>query len=235
MDITFKLEDFDGPLDLLLHLVKKSNINIYNVNIVDIANQYLYYIGQMEKLNLDIASEYLIMASELIEIKARSLIPNEDENEEEEEDPRENLIRRLIDYNQYKEVTETFKNLELSRREVHTKEPSTNNFTKIQELDENIDINSLVEAFNNFLKNKELEKPLQTKITKKEYSVSKRNIEIKNILKRDKKVLFSDLFEIYSKDYVVVTFLSILDLAKKSELIIKQDENFDSIYLESKV
>ena len=233
MNYLFKLNDFDGPLDLLLHLVKKSNINIYDINIVDIANQYLDYIANMEKLNLDIASEYLIMASELIEIKARSLIPNIEENEEE--DPRESLIKRLIDYNEYKEVTQTFKNLELSRREVHTKEPSTADFTKIKELDDSIDLNSLVEAFNNFLKNKELEKPLQTKITKKEYSVSKRNNEIREILKKNTKVLFNDLFEIYTKDYVVVTFLSILDLAKKNELIIKQDDNFENIYLESKV
>ena len=105
-----KINEFEGPLDLLLHLIKQSNIDIYEISLEEITNQYLDYIKQMEKLNLDIASEYLVMASELLEYKSRSLLPKKEiEDDEYEEDPKEELIKRLVDYKKYKEVTETCK------------------------------------------------------------------------------------------------------------------------------
>lgn len=233
MEYKIVINEFEGPLDLLLHLIKESKMEITEIRIDEITKQYLNYIETMEKMNLDIASEYLIMAAELIEIKSRSLLPNKKVDEDEfEEDPKENLIKRLLEYKRYKEMSNLFEDLELSRKQFYTKKPEDLRFYQEPEtIQEEYDINLLIDALNNFFKRKQKEKPLNTKITKKEYSVSKRNVEIKNILLKKKQVNFEDLFDIYKKDYVVVTFLSILDLLKKQEINVNQDTNFGSIVI----
>lgn len=231
------LPEFEGPLDLLLHLIKKDDVDIFDIDIDKITKQYLEYIHLMEKLNLDIASEYLIMAAELMEIKASSLLPKKETPEDEyEEDPKEQLINRLIEYENYKQITNTFKELETIRQEVYTRK--TDELINYKEenntFDFGIDINDLVKAFKQFLTRKELDKPLNTKIAKKDYSVNKRCEEIKNIIKIKKKISFYDLFDVLSKDYIVVTFLSILSLTKNGEIIIKQENNFNNIVMEAK-
>lgn len=233
MEYIVKINEFDGPLDLLLHLIKESNIEICNIKIEEITKQYLDYINKMEELNLNVASEYLLMASELIEIKSKSLLPRKEVEEEiEEEDPREKLIEKLIEYNYYKKVCKSFEKMEEERKKIHTKEPSLGKeYIKAEEFTDDINLDDLANIFKKFLEKKQLEKPLETKITKKEYSVKKRNIEIKNLLKTKKQVYFEELFDIVQKDYIVVTFLSILDLARKGELLIKQGSNFEEIIL----
>ena len=228
------IDNFDGPLDLLLHLIKEQDIDIYDIKIEDITKQYLDYIRHMKELNLEIASEYLVMASELIEMKSKMLLPKKKEKEDDdyEEDPRELLIERLLAYKRYKEVTSEFKDLELTRKMVFTREPDNlNRYVKEDENSEELGVADLLDAFNNLLKRKELDRPIATKITKKEYSVSKRSREIKSLLRTKQKINFEELFEIQTKEYIVVTFLSILALAKKQELIIKQDNNFSNIVL----
>lgn len=236
MDYVVNLPQFDGPLDLLLHLIKEQNIDICDLNVEIITKQYLDYIHKMEELKLDVASSYLVMAAELIEIKSRILLPNNTEIEEEIEDPKEELINRLIEYKRYKELTEDFKQLEDKRNEFFTKLPSYSDIEdeNVIKLDESLTINDLLEAFKKFLDRREMEKPLSTKITNKEYSVSVRSREIKTILKDKKKARFEDLFEIVTKEYVVVTFLAILDLVKKQEIEINQNKNFDDIILQLK-
>ena len=125
MEYKVILNDFEGPLDLLLHLIKQSNISIYDISIDQITKQYMDYINKMEELNLTVASEYLIMAAELIEIKSSSLLPKQETHEDEyEEDRREKLISRLIEYEQYKNITKSLKDLETSRKDIYTKLPS---------------------------------------------------------------------------------------------------------------
>lgn len=232
MHYVTKINEFEGPLDLLLHLIKKSNIDIYDISLSDITDQYLEYIHQMEELNLDIASEYLVMATELLEYKSRSLLPKKIEDDKEEEDPKEELIKRLVDYKKYKEITSEFKKLEDIRSEIYTKTPSN-----INEYDEKVinnselSVNDLISAFKKFIDRKEYEKPLNTKITTKELSVSDRIIKIKEILKTKNEVNFIDLFDKITKDYVVVTFLSILEMSKNKEIEIKQDNNFGNIII----
>lgn len=233
MEYKVTIDKFEGPLDLLLHLIKKSNIDICEINIVEITIQYLEYIKEMEELNLDIASEYLTMAAELIEMKSKILLPTNEEEDIEEE--RQNLINRLLDYEQYKEVISKFKTLEKNRRDEFTKDPEDlKKYGCVSEihLNNNINLDDLVNAFNIFIENKRKEKPLNTKITTKEYSVTKRSEEIKEILKRKKRIAFNELFKEYNKGYIVVTFLSILDLAKKENIKIKQENNFKEIYIE---
>ena len=235
MEYKFLINDFEGPLDLLLHLIKKNNVDICDIKISDITKQYLDYLEEMENLDLNIASEYLALAAELIEMKSLVLLPKPEFSDDEyEEDPRENLIKRLIEYKKIKESTPKLKELEEERKKLYTKVAS--NMKQYQ--DENqkpdfndIDLDCLLNAFLKFLERKEEEKPLNTKITKKEYSVSKRSREIKSLLRTKQKINFEELFEIQTKEYIVVTFLSILALAKKQELIIKQDNNFSNIVL----
>lgn len=237
MNYVVSLDNFDGPLDLLLHLIKQADIDIVDISLDVIAKQYLDYIETLEELNLNVASEYLVMAAELIEMKSNVLLPRKKQEleDEYEEDPREKLINRLLEYQKYKEVSQEFKELENKRKEFFTKEPESLKEFKQDTIETDINIDMLMDALNNFLKRKELEKPLNTKIATKEYSVSVRSNEIHNILKKKKKVNFVELFDVYSKDYIVVTFLSVLNLAKKQEINIIQDNNFKEIIIESRL
>ena len=238
MDYKIKIDAFEGPLDLLLHLIKESNIDIYEINIEEITKQYLDYLNSMQQLDMEIASNYLLMASELMYIKSKSLLPNikEEETEEDEELTKEGLINRLIEYQKYKEITKEFKNLELERKNIYTKAPSKISNITNEKYTNNTDItiDNLLDAFSKFLERKDKEKPLNTKITNKEYSVKKRKNDIKNILQIKKKAEFKDLFDNYNKSYIIVTFLSILELAKEKTINVKQEKNFDNIYIELK-
>lgn len=231
MNYEVSLEQFEGPLDLLLHLIKESNIEICDIRLEDITSQYLDYIKKVEELNLNIASEYLVMAAELIEMKSKLLLPRKEvETDTEEVETRESLINRLIEYQKYKEITSTFKDLEKDRSEIHTKLPSKLDFeVSVDNLEGSMDVNLLLEAFQKFLDRKKEEKPLNTTVTKKELSVQERCIKIRSILKQKQKVTFDELFETVNIPSVVVTFLSILEMIKKSEITIIQENNFSNI------
>lgn len=234
----FLINDFEGPLDLLLHLIKNSKMEISEVRISEITEQYIKFIRDMEELNLDIASEYLVMAAELMEIKSRSLLPKKEteESEEEEINPEEELKRRLLEYQMYKESTLEFRKLEENRTNVFTRLPESVETISDEHYvnDGDITIDDLMAALKNILDRKEYSKPINTKVTKKELSVSERMVRIRDILKTKKKVSFVSLFENVTRPYVVVTFLSILEMAKNKELIISQDANFGEIYLEGR-
>ena len=236
MKYEININEFQGPLDLLLHLIKQSNININEISIEKITKQYLDYIKKMEELNLDIASEYLVMAAELIEIKSASLLPKKEVVDDDfEEDPKEKLINRLLEYEQYKKMTSEFKELEEYRQEIYTREP--NNLLEYKddkEIDYGVDLSDLLNALSKFLEQKEKDLPLNTKITNKEYSVAKRSSEIKSILKKKKKVNFVELFEVFNKEYIVITFLSILAMTRKQEIEIEQEHNFKNIIIKEK-
>ena len=228
--------DFEGKLDLLLHRIKKSKMEIFDIEISEITKEYLNYIKEMTDMNLDIASEYLVMAAELIEMKSRKLLPNKKDEEEKEEDenPEEELKRRLIEYKKYKESTEVFRNLEENRANYYTKAPESLKQYSSEKLenDGSVGIFDLLDAFQKLLERQEYNKPKNTKITRKELSVKERVAKIRDILKVHKKINFIELFDNFSKPYVVVTFLSVLEMAKNREINIKQDNNFSDIYLE---
>ena len=233
MDCFFTIDKFSGPLDLLLHLIKQSNIDIYDIKIEEIANQYLDYINKMEELNLNVASSYLVMAAELIEMKASMLLPKpEIEDDEYEEDPKEKLIQRLIEYQNYKDVISKFHDLELERQQYYTKKASDISDYDIEtKLTDDIELSDLLKVFEKFLRKKEDNKPLNTKITSKEYSITKRSKEIKDIIKNKKRINFNELFDIKTKSYIIVTFLSILVLAKNNDIKLIQENNFEDIML----
>ena len=237
MDYKVMIDEFEGPLDLLLHLIKEDNIDIYDIKIEVITSQYLDYIKAMKDLNLSVASEYLVMASELVEMKSKMLLPKKKEEiiDEYEEDPREVLIERLLAYKQYKEITSEFKDLEKTRKLIITKEAENlSYYARESENKENLSVDDLIEAFNALLKRKELDKPIATKITKKELSVNEKIVSIKNILRSKKKIRFEELFEVATKEEIIISFLSILEMVKKDEILIVQDNNFKSITISLK-
>ena len=227
--------DFEGPFDLLLHLIKKSKMEIFDIEISDITNKYINYINEMSELNLDIASEYLVMAAELIEMKSRKLLPMKEEEEDViEEAPEEELKRRLLEYQKYQESTDVFRDLEKNISSYYTKAPESLRKYSEEKLenDGSVGVGDLLEAFQKLLERQEFNKPINTKIARKELSVKERVARIRDILKIKKKVNFVELFEDFSKPYVVVTFLSVLEMAKNKEITLKQDNNFSDIYLE---
>lgn len=236
MNMEFKINEFEGPLDLLLHLIKESKMDIMNIEIEKITKQYMDYLDLQEKMNLEIASEYLVLASELIEIKSKMLLPNpkSEEDEEEEVDPREELVNRLLEYQAYKEITKVLAEKENLRREIYTKSPENykNYVDEVKEINVDVSLDDLVEAFKRYLARKKDNKPLKTKVTVNEISVSSRRSDIKVLLKKKKKVSFFELFPVVTKEYVVATFLAILEMAKSGELTIMQNNNFDDIVVE---
>lgn len=236
MIYNFTINDFEGPLDLLLHLIKINKMEIENINIESITNQYLEFINKMKKESIDIASEYLVMASELIHIKSKMLINQKEEEQDEFEiNTEEQLKEKLLEYERIKDITNTFKDLETSRNEVYTKIPSNlNEFKKDIPLDNNITLNDLINAFEKFLDREKLKKPINTRITKKELSVNDRIKKIRNILNTKKKINFKELFDNFNKPYIIVTFLSILEMSKNNEIKLIQKDNFSEILLEKK-
>lgn len=234
----FCINDFEGPLDLLLHLIRSSKMDIYDINIESITRQYLDFINSNKDLSMDDMSEYLVMAAELIHLKSKLLLnKNDDEDDEEYEfNSEEDLKNRLLEYEKIKGITDSFKELEEKRSEFYTKLPSDLSEYKNEEVLNfgESDVNDLINAFELFLSRQKLNKPLNTKIMKKELSVKERTHQIRNILKEKKNCHFEDLFEEYTKPYVVVTFLSILEMAKNNEILIKQENNFGEISIEMK-
>lgn len=239
MIYNFCINDFEGPLDLLLHLIRSSKMDIYDINIESITKQYLDFINNSKDMTVDVASEYLVMAAELIHLKSKLLLNKKDDTEEDSEyelNSEEDLRNKLLEYEKVKELTSSFSELENKRSEFYTKLPSDLSEFKTDDtsLDPEIDLEDLVNAFELFLARQKLNKPLNTKITKRELSVADRTHQIRNILKQRGKCEFTSLFESVTKPYVVVTFLSILEMSKNKEIVITQDKNFGDILIEMK-
>lgn len=231
------INDFEGPLDLLLHLVKTAKMDIYEIDTKYIIDKYLEFIESVPKDDLDDASEYLVMAAELIHLKSRLLLNLDSDSEDNDEfsiNSEEDLKNKLIEYERYQNVTNVFKELEERRNEFFTKLPENlNEFVDTKEkLEGNMDVELLKVALIELNKRMSYQKPINTRITKKEISVEERKEYIREFISKRKNVKFTDLFEEYSKDVVVATFLSILDMCKTQEITLRQDSNFGEIYIE---
>lgn len=236
--MNFHINDFEGPLDLLLHLVKKSKMDIYEIEISKIIEEYLEIIQSMQDQKLDLASSHLVMAAELMHLKSKSLL-NIDEEEDEENAfvSEEDLKNKLIEYQMYKEITQDLVALNEKRCEVYTKEPTNISMYNEKKVINNseVTIEDLLNAFLEFQKRLQDEKPIDTKITRKEMSVSARIGSIRKMLEKKSKLNFTELFDFFSKEYVVVTFLSILDMSKNKEILLSQENNFGNILIEKRV
>ena len=245
MSIDVKLQVFEGPLDLLLHLIEKNQVNIYDIPIVTITEQYLEYLGEMQRQDLDVMSEFLVMAATLINIKAKMLLPKEEEEEEEEEDPRAELVRRLLEYKMYKYAATELKDMELDAAGSIYRSPAIPK--EVAEYREEIDpvelcdgltLNRLNEIFQMVMK-KQVEKidPIRSKfgtIEREEISIEERMDTIRDQMKGLKGISFRTLLEIQaSKINVIVTFMAILELMKVGAITVRQDGLFDDIMIDS--
>lgn len=238
MTYNFCINDFEGPLDLLLHLIRSNQMDIYNINVESITKQYIDFINQSKEMNMDVASEYLVMASELIHLKSKLLLHKDDKVDEEDDtfeiNSEEDLRDKLLKYEEMKRLTGEFSILEDKRSEFYTRLPSSLEEYKDSStiVSGETTLDDLVDAFKSFLEREKYNKPLNTKITRKEYSVNERTTEIRSILKQRRKCDFTSLFEEVTRPYVVVTFLSILEMSKNKEINITQDKTFGNITVE---
>jgi segregation and condensation protein A len=240
-----KIDTFEGPLDLLLHLINRLEIDIYDIPMSEITDQYLIYIKTMKELHLDVASEYLVMAATLLAIKSKMLLPKHEEvildDEMEmnyEEDPRDELVERLIEYRKYKEAAEDLKGLEEERNLMFSKPPSDlselSKDIQVEKVEINVTIYDMLGALQKMMRRKKLQKPLATKIARQEISIEKRMEEILFELKSFKgRKSFYELFPFPQKEHIVVSFLAILELMKRREIQIEQEQNFAEIFVMS--
>lgn len=245
--IDVKLNVFEGPLDLLLHLIEKNKVNIYDIPIVTITEQYLEYVNNMEEEDLDVMSEFLVMAATLIKIKSRMLLPKDEETEEDEEDPREELVRRLLEYKMYKYAAGELKDLELEGNkaffkkatipaEVKNVKQDVDPYELISKAD--IDLQKLNEIFKSVMR-KQVDKvdPIRSKfkeIEREEISLEEKMAEVREQVRGLEGINFRTLLEMQaSKMNVIVTFLAILELMKIGAITIKQEEIFGEIVIDS--
>lgn len=237
--MNIKINDFDGPLDLLWHLIKAHKMDIYDINIEKITKEYLSFINEHKELTIDGASEYLVMASELIHLKSKLLLNKNDEEEDAEYEinTEDDLRNRLIEYEKLKAAADGLVELEDKRKEVLTKLPSnlSEYADKSVKLSSDITLDDLLKAFEDYLNRKKLDEPVNKAVTKRELSVEDRCLSIKSYLHNRGKINFLDLFDEVDKPYVIVTFLGILNLVKSREAVISQEYNFGDIYIEERL
>lgn len=237
--MNIKINDFDGPLDLLWHLIKAHKMDIYDINIEKITKEYLSFINEHKELTIDGASEYLVMASELIHLKSKLLLNKNDEEEDAEYEinTEDDLRNRLIEYEKLKAAADRLVELEDKRKEVLTKLPSnlSEYADKSVKLSSDITLDDLLKAFEGYLNRKKLDEPVNKAVTKRELSVEDRCLSIKRYLHNRGKVNFLDLFDEVDKPYVIVTFLGILNLVKSREAVISQEYNFGDIFIEERL
>lgn len=234
--MNFNINNFEGPLDLLLHMVKKHEMDIYEIDLKIIIDEYIDFINSLDRNDLDNKSEYLIMASELIHLKSKLLLGFDDEEDDDtyEINSEEDLRNRIIEFERYQNISNDFRELEMKRQDYYTKVPESLKEYAPEEnvLGPGMDIKFLIEAFLEMQKRNEYKKPTNTKIARKELSVKDKTNFIRDLLKVHKRVEFSNLFSEYSREELVVTLLSILEMSKNKEVLLSQDKNFSKIFIE---
>ena len=232
MSYKVKLEVFEGPLDLLLYLIKKEEINIYDIPIARVTDQYLEYLNLMQLLDLKVAGEFLVVAATLMQIKSKMLLPPEERQleEEEQEDPRQELVRRLLEYKRFKEAAGRLEELEQTQAEVFRRRvsPARLDFGQEQEEYFEASIFDLISAFSKVLK--AIPKQAFLEVIQDEYPVEKKVHDLLHLLVSRPVLYFSKLFEkARSKTEVIATFLAILELIRLKEIVVRQKSSFEEI------
>ena len=244
MELTVKLQVFEGPLDLLLYLLEKNKVNIYDIPIVEITEQYMEYIREMKRQDLEVLSEFLVMAATLIDIKSRMLLPSNPDSEEEEEDPRAELVQQLLEYKMYKCMAYELKDRQMDAGRVMYKKPTIPEEVRayeppvdIHELMSDITLSRLHEIFESIMK-KQQDKidPLRSKfgkIEKEEVTMSEKLVDIKAFMMEHKTFSFRELLmKGASKVAVIVTFLVVLELMKTGFITVQQEGTCEEIFIE---
>jgi segregation and condensation protein A len=243
--VHYKLETFEGPLDLLLHLIDKSEIDVYNIPISEITDQYMEVLNSMQELELEVTSEFLVMAATLLAIKSQMLLPKppvieleDDYGFDEDYDPRAELVQKLIEYRKYKSIAEELRDKELARSLIYTREPE--DLTPyVPSVPENpvrgLHVADLVIAFQRALRKAKSRNTI-AKIRRDEISVKDRMTEVVELLDQNGgRILFSRLVgEDMTREDIVVTFLALLELMKVKKIVCFQNKLFDDIVIQAR-
>ena len=237
MEYQVTVDQFTGPLDLLLHLIKEHDMDLLDLDVAAVCDQYLAYIQTMDPSLLEAVSEYLVMAAWLIEMKSKLLLPKPEIDEEDDyEAERKRMIERRIEKNRINGILEAFEASYDKRQTMHSKIPSAlEEYLPSGEetIPEGMEVYDLIKAMQRVMQRRALLQPLESKIARVEISIDERTEQIRSYFLRhkDKTVDFEDLFDEGDRYFAIVTFLSILVLVKNSELLITQSGNFEKIYL----
>ncbi len=247
MGISVKLQVFEGPLDLLMHLIDKNKIDIYDIPIVEITNQYMEYIEAMEQSDLNVMSEFLLMAATLLDIKCRMLLPKEINEDGEEEDPRQELVEQLLQYKMYKYMSYELKDRQVDSERVMYRKPyipdEVADYVEPVDLDkllEDLTLGKLQSIFQDVMR-KQTDKIDQIrsrfgKIEKEEITVSEKLSQVEEYALNHKRFSFRELISKQrSRIQIVVTFLAILEMMKSGQIVIEQEQPFDDILITSQM
>jgi len=235
MNYKIRLDMFEGPLDLLLYLVKKDHLNIYDIPIAKVTQQYLEYINFMQLLDLNVVGEFLVMASTLMQIKSKMLLPAEELSVlEEESDPRAELVKKLLEYEKFKQIAENLKERETSQQEVFkrpkTDLPQANDKEGKEDVYFEASIFDLISAFSRALK--DVPREVFYEVIKDQFTVEQKVHDILHLLLVQSEIKLSELFtKSKSKIEIIVIFLAILELAKMKEIVARQDAEFEDIII----
>lgn len=241
MPVNIKIDNFEGPFDLLLHLIKKNEMDIYNIKIYDITNHYIAYLRTMEEMDLEITSEFIVIAASLIELKSRQLLPKEKkETGDEEIDPEQLLIMRLLEYNKYKSVAEYFKLKIDILGQVYSKKPEIiSDYKGITgtEILKSTSLETLYKIYQklalSYKKKENTENIIEKKISTEVFKIEDKMEIISNKLKISRRFLFKELLEgCGHRLEAIVTFLALLELIKTKKVNVFQEGNFSEIYVE---
>ncbi len=228
-----KLDIFEGPLDLLLYLIKKNELDICDISITQVTEQYLQYVEMMKLLDLEMVGEFLVMAATLMQIKSRMLLPPDPSQEETEEaDPREELVRRLQEYKKFKEVAEDLRTKETRRKDLFTRRIDEEKTKELKQESTEVyfeaSLFDLISALSQVLKN--IPKEVFYEVVKDEHTVDKKIHDLLHLLLDHPRVMLLDLFKrCESKIEAIVTFMAILELIRLREIVALQHRQFDNI------
>ena len=237
-DVDLKINNFNGPLDLLLELVKGKQMDIFDINLAELATEYVKLIEKLKETDINLASEYLVMAATLIQLKARILLETPEAKEEVNKESKD-LIRQLVEHQQFKKVAEDLKNKEEKRDSIYIKETENYDNFQLEEDETKLDGSSnavkLIMQMRKMFERINSNQLKETTIEKFNLSPAQRRVEIIKLLKENSNPTFEEVFTVPSMNHFVVTMLTILDMSRKQELIIDQNEQFGNITLKKGV
>lgn len=230
-DYKIKIDAFEGPMDLLMHLIEKNKIDIYDIPIAELTRQYLAYLDRFREFNMEIASSFLVMAATLLQIKSRMMLPKpEKPADEAEEDPRFELVQRILEYRKFKQVSTVLGDMAGIQERFVSREPMD---LPVHHLPPgNLSLRMLVEAFHTVLSVKEELSIPKALVTPEPFSIKDKMADILSLLSRSRgRLLFSEAFETGTRSELIVTFLALLELMKLKTVTVKQQRAFAEIYI----
>ena len=241
-NMTVRLDSFSGPLDLLYHLIEKNEIDIYDIPIAELTEQYMEFISREENKNMDGMSEFIVMAADLIEIKSRMLLPKV-QSEEPEEDPRNELVQKLLEYKKFKGVTETFQRMEENASKIFFREPdiiipqlSKREEPTVEECLHGLTMEDLYNAFREVMlrREKKIDRVRSgfKSVKRDNFTVDEKISSLRSILRINPKIKFYDMFtDSSTKEEVLVTFLALLELIRHHSVLVEQEQVFGEIMI----